>query len=988
MGGIMGPGLGIAVAIVTIVAAVGGAVMGSTERLVDEGEPVAAEDRRLEAENRRLARELEELRARLDEAERKAAVSILSLAMDVAAHRAAEDELRRATALLHTLVETSPDPVFAKDREGRMLLASPATLRVIGKPAEQVLGHTVSEWHDDPAQAASLMAQDRAVLETGEVQVFEQVLDTPEGQRVFLGTKLPVRDEHGQVVGLIGTTRDITERKRMEEALREREQRLQRLVHSLRESEQKLQRLFRDAPAQISVHEGPEHVIRFSNALSDRILGYRPLLGLPLREALPEVAGQGLFERFDHVYATGEPTVIQESPVRFDRHGAGVLDLGYFNIALQPWFDAEGRVAGVLAFAFEVTEQVRAREAVRESEARFRQLVESLPQLVWSCRPDGDCDYLSPQWLAYTGRPAAEHLGSGWREALHPDDHDRTVAAFEAALAGRGVYDLEYRLRGADGGYRWFHARCVALRDADGRIVRWFGTSTDVHDRKLAEERLREAEESFRTLADNIAQLAWMADANGAIFWYNERWFEYTGMILDQMLGWGWRAVHHPEHVDRVVEKYRRCIEAGEAWEDTFPLRGKDGAYRWFLSRAIPIRDHDGKVQRWFGTNTDITAQREVEEALKEADRRKDEFLAMLAHELRNPLAPIRTALEVLNIAGADAVKARQMRDMIERQVTHMARLIDDLLDVSRIARGKVQLRMERCDLVAIVRDVAEDYRPILSASGLILAVDLPAAPLWLRGDATRLAQVIGNLLSNASKFSQPGGRVDVRVEAEPTGRAALVAVRDTGMGIEPAMLGQVFEPFIQADLGLDRSKGGLGLGLALVRGLVELHGGAVEVRSEGLGKGATFGVRLPLAPDEAAAGAGPAERAARAGGGLRILVIEDNRDTADSLQELLTLIGHQVEVAYAGPAGLELASRFRPDVVLCDIGLPGLDGFEVARALRRDPAARDAYLVAQSGYGQEEDRRRARAAGFDLHLRKPVGLAELQRILAGVTPR
>ena len=768
-----------------------------------------------------------------------------------------------------------------------------------------------------------------------------------------------------------------------------------KMADALRESEQRLQRLFMFAPGPISLYEGPALVCRFSNLLHDQLIAHRPVLGRPLREVLPEAASQAVVEHFERVYATGEPLVLSEHPIVLDRHGDGTLEKYYFNLVLQPWFDGDGAVAGVMAFGFEVTAQVRARDAVRQGKKRLRLALDAARmgtwtmdarsgELTWDARASRIFDVAPDQAIDYACFLA---------DLVHPDDRAQVALLVERAMepSGDGHYLAEYRVVWRDKSVHWVLATgqvTFAGAGAERVPVSMLGTAVDVTAHREIERALRESEERFRTLADNITQLAWMTDSAGAAFWYNRRWYEYTGASLEQTRGWGWCSVHHPEHLDRVVENFRRCLETGAVWEDTFPLRGKDGGYRWFLSRAVPIRDQAGNLLRWFGTNTDITAQREVEQALKEADRRKDEFLAMLAHELRNPLAPIRTALEVMDLAGDDAARARHMRDMIERQVTHLARLIDDLLDVSRIARGKVQLRMERCDLVSIARNVTDDYRPIFASSELALTVALPAEPLWVQGDVIRLAQVIGNLLSNANKFSVPGGRVCVTVAADVDAGAAVITVHDTGMGIEPAMLAHVFEPFVQADLGLDRSKGGLGLGLPLVRGLVALHGGSVEARSDGADQGATFVMRLPLAHDEVPAGRAPTRGAAPSGDGLRILIVEDNRDTADSLQELLTLLGHEAAVAYAGPAALELAPRFRPDVVLCDIGLPGIDGFEVARALRQDPATRDAFLVAHTGYGQDEDRRRTREAGFDQHLRKPVGLDELRRILATIARR
>jgi CheY-like chemotaxis protein len=367
---------------------------------------------------------------------------------------------------------------------------------------------------------------------------------------------------------------------------------------------------------------------------------------------------------------------------------------------------------------------------------------------------------------------------------------------------------------------------------------------------------------------------------------------------------------------------------------------------------------------------------------LAEADRRKDEFLAMLAHELRNPLAPIRNAVGVMKMVRPGDPAAAQARDMIERQVAHMARLVDDLLDVSRITRGKILLRKERADLAALVRAAAEDHRTLLETTGLTLIVEVPDRPLWVDGDRTRLSQVVGNLLHNANKFTDSGGTVVIRLDAEPD--AAVLRVRDTGIGLEAEMLGRLFEPFSQADRSLDRTRGGLGLGLALVKGLVELHGGTVSAFSQGVGQGAEFVVRLPLARAEPEGG-GSAGAAPGQGRPLRVLVIEDNPDTAESLRWLLTLAGDEVAVAHTGRAGLEAARAFRPDAVVCDIGLPGgMDGYAVARALRADPELFGVTAVALSGYGQEEDKRKSRQAGFDHHLTKPAPPEELQRVLRG----
>lgn len=370
-------------------------------------------------------------------------------------------------------------------------------------------------------------------------------------------------------------------------------------------------------------------------------------------------------------------------------------------------------------------------------------------------------------------------------------------------------------------------------------------------------------------------------------------------------------------------------------------------------------------------------------ERIQEADRRKDEFLGMLAHELRNPLGPIHNAVSLLKRAGTQEPRLSELRDIIEHQVKHMVRLIDDLLDATRIAHGKILLRKERCDLTGIVRQAAADYRTIFDASGMRLEVYVPDMPLWVEGDPTRLTQAIGNLLHNAHKFTSSGGVITVRLEREKDGGMGVVTVSDTGIGIEPAMLPCVFDIFRQAEQGLARSRGGLGLGLALVKGLVEMHGGDVRAASKGLGKGAEFTLRLPLGPVQDAGTSYAPAAPVPSGAKYRILVIEDNRDAAESTQMLLHLDGHEVQIACTGSTGLKTAHTFRPQVILCDIGLPGMDGYQVARCIRQDAALASAYIVALTGYGRDEDQRQAQAAGFDLHLTKPIDYDSLRRALA-----
>ncbi|WP_437669303.1 hybrid sensor histidine kinase/response regulator [Sorangium sp. So ce131] len=414
---------------------------------------------------------------------------------------------------------------------------------------------------------------------------------------------------------------------------------------------------------------------------------------------------------------------------------------------------------------------------------------------------------------------------------------------------------------------------------------------------------------------------------------------------------------------------------------------------RWHEVAEQEIAHRRASEEALRGRERQLTALvaelKQTQDALREADRRKDEFLAMLAHELRNPLAPLLNAVELLKVAGPQGSIVERARTIMERQVGHMTRLVDDLLDISRISRGKIALSFARLDLVELVRAAALDYRPLLEARGVRLELALPDAPVWLHADATRLTQALGNLLQNARKFTDEGGvvRVSVAPQRAPDGRGAVsVEVADTGIGMEPAILERIFEPFAQAEQGPGASRGGLGLGLALVKGVVELHGGSARAASAGVGRGAAITITLPLgSPVERGEGApGPAVAARGGGGARRILIIEDNVDAADSLRLLLERRGHAVSVAHSGADGVTAARLSAPDVILCDIGLPGvLNGYGVVRALRAEGGMTGTSIVALTGYGQEDDRRRAHAAGFDAHVTKPVTPATLERLLA-----
>ncbi len=383
--------------------------------------------------------------------------------------------------------------------------------------------------------------------------------------------------------------------------------------------------------------------------------------------------------------------------------------------------------------------------------------------------------------------------------------------------------------------------------EMEARVVEAY---RQISEQEHAREELRHREARLRALADSMPQLAWIAEPDGSITWYNQRWYEYTGTTPEVMEGWGWQAVHEPATLPDVLRRWKESIATGAAFEMEFPLRGADGSFRPFLTRGFPVKAPDGGVLQWLGTNTDVTELVEAREALREANRRKDEFLAVLSHELRNPLAPIQNGIYLLERAAPGSERARRAVDVVRRQTEHHSRLGDDLLDVTRVARGKIDIRQTRLDLRELVRQSCEDLRASFEQREVELSVHLPTDAAWVDADVTRISQVLGNLLQNAAKFTPAGGRV--QVELTRRDGTLEVAVRDNGVGIDACDLARLFEPFAQADQGLARTHGGLGLGLALAKGLVELHGGSIRGHSEGKGTGSSFVVSLPAAAEVA----------------------------------------------------------------------------------------------------------------------------------------
>jgi len=528
----------------------------------------------------------------------------------------------------------------------------------------------------------------------------------------------------------------------------------------------------------------------------------------------------------------------------------------------------------------------------------------------------------------------------------------------------------------------------------DGRIDGVRCASMDITERKTAELAVIDSEKRLAMLADAMPQLVWICNSDGGLEYVNQRVCEYIGIFGSAAKGQDvWTKVIHPEDWGPAKAVWSSAVSRGEGYTLEQRLRRHDGVYRWFLVRAQPERDRTGQVVRWYGTSTDIDDAKRLERhllaqeaALREVDVRKDQFLATLSHELRNPLAPIRNAAQILGSPAVPPQRLQWAQAVIQRQVKHMSWLLDDLLDVARITQGKLELRKSRVSLTNIVDAAVEAARPLLDEKRHHLIVDLPPEVATLDADPLRLAQVVSNLLNNAAKYTDPGGRIELSARVESS--AVRITVTDNGIGIPAQSLDRIFDMFAQIDSQSSRTEGGLGIGLALVKGLVELHGGTAEVASAGPGQGTEFTIHLPLPTDEVnGAQSGAMAAALHSAKTRRVLIADDNKDAADSLGILFEIDGHEVRVAHGGHAALALAQTFRPDVALLDIGMPELSGYEVAAALRKEPWGKAIYLIALTGWGQESDRRQSKEAGFDRHLTKPIDMEALLVVLTDLPP-
>ncbi len=878
--------------------------------------------------------------------------------------------------------------------------------------------------------------------ETPEGTVFEE--------RYWSTIHTPVFDESGKVAFVAQNAIDVTDLYRFDQtgnryylkqdanavpdvSQMNRPQMHEAITRILNIERNQLQVLFNQAPGFIAVLTGKEHVFEMANEAYYQLVGHRDILGKPALEALPELAGQGFRELLDRAFDSGEPIVLREHKVTLQRRIEARLEDRYIDLLYQPILGEDGRVTGIFAQGNDVTQTYRANlaladkiqelEEVRSQQAFQLELAERIRPF---SNPDdvtaAACGLLGQKlnvsrvlYAEVGGDQGAIHIRRDWTAEGFASlaGHAQTMDDFgpdmiTALRSGMAVInnDVEQDRRtcGHTEAYARIGVRAVLLlpliKAGKLRVVLTIHNAEprvwQPEELKLAHEmaeriwlaveaaqaqaELRAERDQSQYIFDSMAEGFAILDRDWTILRMNAEGLRLTQLSAAEVIGCNhWDIFPELKGTDTEVV-YRRVMATGKAEIIEIPHTLPDKTQAWSEIRTHPSLD--GGIAFFF---RDITERKVAEEKLKEADRRKDEFLAMLAHELRNPLAPISAAAQLLQIAKLDEARVRQTSQIIGRQVNHMTHLIDDLLDVSRVTRGLVELETAPLEIRHIVTDAVEQVTPLMQSRRHHLALHLSPDTTMVMGDKKRLVQVLTNILNNAAKYTPEGGNIFLKTEVRES--YIHIEVVDNGIGMAPKLAEHAFDLFSQAERSSDRSAGGLGLGLALVKSLAELHGGTVTCHSEGVGKGSKFTVCLPRLPAQARRVEHSTSDSSMPGSrpSLRIMVVDDNVDAASMLAMLLEASGHQVMVEYGSSQALARARAEAPEVCLLDIGLPEMDGNDLAQQLRALPETARSVLIAVTGYGQEKDRKRTLAAGFDHHLVKPLDTKNLVAILAGI---
>ena len=773
-----------------------------------------------------------------------------------------------------------------------------------------------------------------------------------------------------------------------------------RIIAALKHSEERLQaanesfrHLVERSPFGIYIIDADFRLMRVSDGAQTVFANVRPLIGRDFVEVIhtiwEEPFASEVLAIFRHTLETGEP--YHATKTIENRRDIKVVES--YDWKVERITSPDDRFCVVCHF-YDLSERNRYEAELREQAQRLRLATQASGVGIWEWNLiSNEARWDAEMFRIYGITPTPDGVlnYSDWRETLFPEDLEENENALQETIEHHAIRRRVFRIRRSNDGECRNIQSMETVRKNDKNEAEWMvGTNLDVTERHRSEIALRESEQRYRVATTAVSGVVWTNNAEGLMIGEQPNWAEFTGQSSEEYYGFGWSKAVHPDDIQDTIEAWTRAVAERSTFIYQHRVLRRDGEWRVCSIRAVPIVDADQSIREWVGVHTDITERihneerlRQLASELSEAHNRKDEFLATLAHELRNPLAPIRNGLKLMELEADRSAKIEDIRSMIERQFTHMVRLVDDLMDVSRINQGKLELRKERVQLAEVLSNAVETSRPLIEQMNQELIVALPDAPLFIDADIARLAQVFLNLLNNAAKYGKQGSQI--RLTAELLGKEISVSVKDSGIGIAAEQLPYLFEMFIQVEKSLENSQGGLGIGLTLVKRLVEMHGGIVEAHSEGPGKGSEFIVRLPLSVEVSIPLEKKIEEESPLTSSQRILVVDDNQDGANTLSLMLRLMGNEVRTAYDGQEGLEVAEQFRPEIVILDIGLPKLNGYEVCSRIRAQAWGKDVVLIAVTGWGQDDARRRSKEAGFDQHMVKPVDPKALMRMLATI---
>ncbi|MEG5058698.1 PAS domain S-box protein [Microcoleus sp. A2-C5] len=898
-------------------------------------------------------------------------LGIASISRDIRDRKIAEEVLKQNEERFRSLMEATAQIIWICNADGEMTIEQPTLGAFTGQTFDDYKGWGWLNmvYPDDRPHVASVWS---AALANRSLYEVEFRMCRYDGEYRYMSCRgVPILNADGSIREWIGANTDITDRKKAEEELREQEA-------ALRDRNALLNSILESTPDIIVVKDREGRYVAINSTLAN-FLGkpIEEIIGKNDLELLPPDTAHEMMAKERQIMAAG----ITES---YEEDVSGGEKTATFFTTKSPWRDTNGNILGIIATTRDITDRKQAEKALKQSEERYRSLIAATSQIVWATDAEGQGTDLQ-SWRAYTGQTEAEVAGSGWLDVMHPDDRERTVQVWMEALRTKSLYDIEYRIRGADRNYRYFQCRGVPILNEDGSIREWVGTCIDIHDRKQAEDAIKQSEERYRSLILATSQIVWTADSEGRSPDL-PTWRAYTGQTVAEVVGLGWLDTIHSDDRERTAQVWMEAVQTKSLYDIEYRIRGADGNYRYFQVRGIPILNEDGSIREWVGTCTDIHDRKQAEflmakakEAAEAANRAKSEFLANMSHELRTPLNGIMGYAQILQRSKVVNEEERSRIDVIYQCGSHLLTLINDILDLSKIEAQKVELQPTDFHFPAFLQGVAEMCRIRAELKGIQFHFpSSPELPIGIRADEKRLRQVLINLLSNAIKFTDEG--TVTFIVSFATEEKIRFEIRDTGTGIAQHQLQTIFQPFEQVG-DRRRQTEGTGLGLAISKRIVELMGSTIQVQSE-MNVGSIFWFDVDLYQAEEWVKTSQIDHRGQIIGikdrQPKILVIDDKWANRSVISNLLSPIGFEVSEANDGQEGWEKILEMQPDLIVTDLLMPELDGYELIKRVRDSENFKDIVIIVSSASVFETDQYRSLEAGGNTFIPKPVQATEL----------